>query len=192
MRSGLFGPPLCGGSAPATPPANNMPHRPCVDIGDGCLIESVWPDHVPPVPRRQHGGILSSPSCLPCISPEACKRFQPPLARIPRQTVPTPKLECSPCKGAPCGRPFCAIIAPNQRSQRLLPVSGGKQTFPKSVPSTQRNSIRREIVRHNATEKPYNCFRWWQSVPGQPELGSGAFRGLVWPSTQNTFADVGN
>ena len=44
-RSGLFGPPLCGGSAPATPPANNMPRRPGVVIGDMCPIERVSTDH---------------------------------------------------------------------------------------------------------------------------------------------------
>ena len=62
-RSGLFGPPLCGGSAPATPPANNMPRRPCVDISDGCLIEGVRPDHVPPVPsdRRSAGLVPALP-----------------------------------------------------------------------------------------------------------------------------------
>ena len=34
-----FGPPLCGGTPPATPPDNNMPRRPCVDIAKGA-----WPN----------------------------------------------------------------------------------------------------------------------------------------------------
>ena len=32
-----------------------MPIRPGVDIGDRCLIEGVWPDHVPPFPSNPHG-----------------------------------------------------------------------------------------------------------------------------------------
>ena len=46
-----------------------MPRRPGADIRNGCPVESVSPDHVPPVPDpislRQNLGTLSSPLCLP-------------------------------------------------------------------------------------------------------------------------------
>ena len=90
-----------------------MSHRPGVDIGGGCLIESVWPDHVPPVPsdpRRCRP--CACPRTLPnsrtppygqarrlhCVSPKVGKQRQPPLALIPRQTVPTPNLGYTRCR----------------------------------------------------------------------------------------------
>ena len=86
-RSGLFGPPLCGGSAPATPPANNMPRRPGVAICDGCPIECVQPDHVPPVPSDPR-------RCRPCACPGThshpqrdCWRYK--LDDASRETEPT-------------------------------------------------------------------------------------------------------
>ena len=111
-RSGLFGPPLCGGSAPATPPLNHaVPHRPGVDIRNRYLFERVQPDHVPPVPSeprrcRPCACPRTRPNCrtplsgrawrLRCVSPKDGKQRQPPLAPIHRQTVPTPNLGYTP------------------------------------------------------------------------------------------------
>ena len=94
-RSGLVGPPLCGGSAPATPPL--LPTRPGVDIGDRCLIEGVQPDPAPPFPSNPPGD--RSCACpgppnqrtarkgrawrLPSGFARAGKLLQTPLAYIP-------------------------------------------------------------------------------------------------------------
>ena len=111
-RSGLVGPPLCGGSAPATPPLNHaVPHRPGADIRNRCLFERVQPDHVPPAPSdpltcppsacpRTRPNCRTPPSgqawLLRCVSPKDGIQRQPPLARIPRHTVLTPNLRCTP------------------------------------------------------------------------------------------------
>ncbi len=54
--------PCAGAEPPQRPLSYNMPSGPGVDIGDGCLIESVQPDHVPPVPSNYR-------RCRPCACP---------------------------------------------------------------------------------------------------------------------------
>ncbi len=58
--------PCAGAPPPQRPLSYNMPHRPGVDIGDRCLIEGVWPTHVPPVPSDPR-------TCRP----RACPRSRP-------------------------------------------------------------------------------------------------------------------
>ena len=74
-----------------------MPHRPGVDIGDRCLIEGVWPDHVPPVPRADLRLNCGPDSSLLTPRPRACPSpppigLHPPLnaTRIPpRHLLPS-------------------------------------------------------------------------------------------------------
>ncbi len=64
---------------------------------------------------------LSSPLCLPSISPRAGKQFHPPLASIPRQTVPTPNPGCTlPLKDYRSAND-CSILTPNSWV-RIFPV----------------------------------------------------------------------
>ena len=61
-RSGLFGPPLCGGSAPATPPLLQHASSTWCDIRNRCRIDSDSPNHVPPAPSTPR-------SRRPCACP---------------------------------------------------------------------------------------------------------------------------
>ena len=88
-RSGLFGPPLCGGSAPATPPLNHaVPHRPGVSIRNRCHVEGVQPDPVPPVPtdpRRCRPCSYQSNSMLTITPPQKSRRGRPCACPVPPQ-----------------------------------------------------------------------------------------------------------
>ena len=96
-----------GAPPPQRPLSYNIPRRPGADIRNRSLLEGVQPDHVPP-----------GPMCRPCacpgtrpnsrlppngqagrlhsVSPKDGIQRQPPQAPIPRQTVPTLNLECTP------------------------------------------------------------------------------------------------
>ncbi len=50
MGGRAFGPPLCRGCAPATPPYKNMPHRPCVRFPSIVSGERSLLPHLPPQP----------------------------------------------------------------------------------------------------------------------------------------------
>ena len=82
-RSGLVGPPLCGGSAPATPPL--LPGRPGFDIRTRCLFEGAQPDHVPPAPSNPR-------RYRPCTCPLAPQFWNAPI----RSVHPVPLSPCSP------------------------------------------------------------------------------------------------
>ena len=67
--------PCAGAPPPQRPRSYNLPRRPGVDINDRWPIEGVSPDHC------THASLLltlSSPLCLPCISPKVGKQYQPP------------------------------------------------------------------------------------------------------------------
>ena len=112
-----------------------------------CLFEGVWPDHVPlgpSGPRRCRP--CACPRTIPywrpppycqaqrlhCVSPKDGKQRKPPLALIPRQTVPTPNLGCTRGRGCilfrclPAARPLIPrrIIHPTDtnRSPAILKI----------------------------------------------------------------------
>ena len=98
--------PCAGAPPPQRPLSYNMPRRPGVSIRNMCPAERAPPNHVLPalrIPRRgwpracpRTPNRRTPPSGqawrLHCVSPKDVKQFQPPLAWIPRQTVPTPRL----------------------------------------------------------------------------------------------------
>jgi len=133
-RSGLFGPPLCGGSAPATPPL--LPTRPGA-ASPACASPTGLAQ--PPI-RRVPSMCLSHRAHPP--APEQSQRPRPrpnprrgtpcgcPRTRAQSQPRPRP----NPRRGTPCGCPRTRA-QPEPRPQTAYP--GQKKVFfaPLRVPS---------------------------------------------------------
>ena len=141
-----------------------MPHRPGVDIGDRCLIEGVQPDHLPPVPSDPR-------RCRPCayprtlpngrnppygqawrlhyVSPKDGRQRQPPLSPIPRQTVPTPNLGCTPLNKPTKRRQIRVIL-----SVAGTPVICGVHNCVESVVSEQPNVGSPLVGAHGRIQMP--------------------------------------
>ena len=92
MGGRAFGPPLCRGCAPATPPYKNMPHRPCVLFPSIVSGERSLPPtcrlNQPTSNRRSYCPLTPAvPPQFPCSSPAVPRPRNAPLQKHASPTV---------------------------------------------------------------------------------------------------------
>ncbi len=117
MGGRAFGPPLCRGCAPATPPYKNMPHRPCV------LFPSIVSGErsLPPTCRLNQPTSNRRSYCplTPAVPPQFPCSSAPPQ-RPPTKTCLTDRVYSSPasCLANGVYSPTCRLNPPtsNRRS----------------------------------------------------------------------------
>ena len=110
-----FGPPLCRGCAPATPPSKNMPHRP-LRLHTNCASQPTWrppTEYAIRYPEWQPGRKAGQDRL--CILLSSCAQYKksPPSGELCNRLIPSEEIR--PTHKCPDG---CLVIAGDASSIR--------------------------------------------------------------------------